>query len=107
MYIDLNARWNWSTESRIEAVRIAANLRNEILERNFNDEALASNSDGEYPFKSELRLLFDFALASSRPAVARPTRLAAAGGLQFQVENDRVIIGKRKRGAPIDKLVSG
>ena len=107
MYIDLNAALEvQSTESRIEAVRIAANLRNEILERNFNDEALASNSDGEYPFKSELRLLFDFArkLEAGR-GKADPNRPPQVD-YSFQVENDRVIIGKRKRGAPIDKLVS-
>lgn len=107
MYIDLNAELEVeATESRIESVHIAANLRNEALERHFNDEALASQTDGDYPFKAELRLLFEFArkLEIGR-GKADPNRPAQVD-YSFQVENGRVTISKRKRGSPIDKLVS-
>ena len=107
MYIELTPDLEVvGTESRIESVHIAANLRNEQLEKHFNDEALAAGTDGDYPFKAELRLLFDFArkleIGRGKADPNRPPQVDYA----FAVDNDRITISKRKRGAPIDKLVS-
>lgn len=107
MYIELTPELQVvATQSHIESVFIAANLRNEQLEKQFNEESLAAGADGDYAFKSELRLLFDFAqkleLGRGKSDPNRPPQV----DFSFQVENDRIHISKRKRGSPIDKLVS-
>ncbi len=107
MYIDLDADLAVrSTFSRIESVRIAANLRNDILEQHFNADTLASDADGDYPFKSELRLLHDFAckleVGRGKADSGRPAQVDYG----FIVNDGHVTITRRKRGAPIDKLVS-
>ncbi|MEW9899613.1 RNB domain-containing ribonuclease [Chitinivorax sp. PXF-14] len=107
MYIEIDDAFEViATESRVEQVKIAANLRNDVLEAHFNDETLANGSDGDYAFKAELRLLWQFACAlEKRRGKYDPTRPPQVD-YNFHVEDDRIRITTRKRGAPIDKLVS-
>jgi exoribonuclease-2 len=93
------------TRSAVEAVHIAANLRHDTLEASFNEEALhATRSD--YPFHEELRVLWELATVleagRNRPEPARALNM----DYSFYVENERVRIVPRKRGTPIDKVVS-
>ncbi|MGE5757334.1 MAG: ribonuclease catalytic domain-containing protein, partial [Sideroxydans sp.] len=93
------------SESRIERLHIAANLRHDTLEPLFNEETLAAGKL-DYPYAPELRLLWDFA---QKLEAARGK--SADNGTQqidytFHVENDHVTIGHRLRGSPIDKVVS-
>ena len=93
------------TESRIEQIHIAANLRHDTLEQLFNEDTLAAGRL-DYPFASELTLLWNLA-----------QKLEAARGkstesgipqidFNFHVENDFITITTRQRGSPIDKVVS-
>ncbi len=49
------------TETRLEMVHIAANLRHETLETQFNDDTLRNPAVPDYPYRRELEWLRDFA----------------------------------------------
>ena len=94
-----------ATHSRCERVPIAANLRHGELDEVFNADALAAG-DIAHEFGPELKRLWHFA---QRLQAARGK--ADAEGDQraeynFYVEDDRVRIVERKRGSPVDKVVS-
>jgi len=65
------------TETKLEMVHIAANLRHETLETQFNDDTLRNPAVPDYPYRRELEWLRDFA-ACWKPGVARPTRSTAS-----------------------------
>lgn len=93
-----------SCESKLERIKIAANLRSNLLETRFNETAL---NKGEilHPFSSELILLWKFACkmeASRGKANDNNDKI----DYSFEIQNDRVTINERRRGSPIDKVVS-
>jgi exoribonuclease-2 len=96
-------------ETRIERVPIIANVRLDLLDAEFTEESLARGG-GNYPFKTELELLWRFAVtleagrgkSNGRPENALPERV----DYNFRVEADRVAITPRRRGSPPDKVVS-
>ncbi|MDR2508316.1 MAG: RNB domain-containing ribonuclease [Candidatus Accumulibacter sp.] len=100
-----------ASESRIERVLIAANLRHHELEPVFNEKTL-SGTLPDFPFRDELKLLWAFA----RACETRRGKSSAAQGFDdynFSVEGDpddrencRISIVARKRGSPLDTLVS-
>jgi exoribonuclease-2 len=94
-----------SHESRVERVHIAANLRHDTLEPLFNEETLAAGKL-DYPFANELALLWNLAqkLEAGRGKSADSSTQQI--DYNFHVENDHVIISQRRRGSPIDKVVS-
>lgn len=92
-----------SCESKLERIKIAANLRSNLLETQFNETAL---NKGEilHPFSSELILLWKFACkmeASRGKANDNNDKI----DYSFEIQNDRVTINERRR-IPIDKVVS-
>ncbi|MBI3937231.1 MAG: RNB domain-containing ribonuclease [Betaproteobacteria bacterium] len=107
MYVELAPDLRMvAVSSRLERVSIAENLRHDALEQVFNEDTLAMGSVG-HRFGEELAVLWRFAgvLEAARG------KLESEVGPQrpehnFYVENDRVRIVERRRGAPIDKLVS-
>lgn len=89
--------------TRIESVRMAANLRHgtyDVLNKAFE----AGESAG-LPHETELRLLWEFAGALER-ARGKPSVNATMLDFTFRVEEGRVSIEPRRRGSPLDKLVS-
>jgi len=92
-------------ESRVERVHIAANLRHDTLEPLFNEETLAAGKL-DYPYANELALLWKLAqkleTARGKPADNSTQQV----DYNFQVEDDRISITQRRRGSPIDKVVS-
>jgi exoribonuclease II len=86
-------------------VRIAANLRHDTLEQQFNEESIAESRQ-DFPFGAELKVLYDLASVleggRGRPEVARGVNM----DYSFYVEGERVRIVQRRRGSPIDKVVS-
>ncbi len=92
------------TESRLERLHIAANLRHDTLEPLFNEATIAAGKF-DYEYANELRVLWNFA-----------NKLEALRGktgdnntqvdYNFYVENDRITITNRLRGSPIDKVVA-
>ncbi|SNR99583.1 exoribonuclease-2 [Methylobacillus rhizosphaerae] len=91
-------------ESRVEQVKVAANLRHDTLEPYFNENTLEQDSGHPYWQK----LLFLFRLAESLEKARGkfdPTRPIQTD-YNFYVKDGHVSIVGRRRGAPIDKLVS-
>jgi exoribonuclease-2 len=92
------------TETRLEMVHIADNLRHETLEVLFNDTTLRNPDTPDYPYRRELEWLRDFAavLEAGRGKADTVDRL----DYNFKVDGERISIVPRKRGSPIDKVVS-
>jgi exoribonuclease-2 len=105
---------NWtvlSTTTRAELVPIKNNLRHNDLDELVNEETLASGQ-GDYPHKTELGLLWQWALQleagrmKKREAFGLKPEQANRVDFNFYVEDDVVTIVRRKRGAPLDKIVA-
>jgi exoribonuclease II len=100
-----------STATRAELVPIKSNLRHNDLDHLVNEETLASG-EGEYPHKTELGLLWQWALQleagrmKKREAFGLKPEQANRVDFNFYVEDDVVSIVRRKRGAPLDKIVA-
>jgi len=101
-------------ESCVERIHIAANLRHDTLEPLFNEETLAAGKL-DYPYANELALLWNLVqkleAARGKPADNSTQQI----DYNFHIEsvellaghpNDRVSITNRRRGSPIDKVVS-
>ena len=113
LYAVLNTE-DWSvvsTTTRAERVPIKSNLRHNDLDAVVNEETLASG-EGEYPHKEELGLLWKWALQleagrmKKREAFGLKPEQANRVDFNFYVEDDVVSIVRRKRGAPLDKIVA-
>jgi exoribonuclease-2 len=113
LYATLNpADWSvLATETRAEMVPIASNLRHNDLDDLVNEETLASG-EGEYKHKEELGLIWQWAQVLE---AARMVKREGFGlkpeqnnrvDFNFYVENDVVTVSRRKRGAPLDKIVA-
>jgi len=105
MYIEVDAETLdiLSYESRVERVHIAANLRHDTLEPLFNETTLAEGRL-DYPYAAELALLWELVqkMEIGRGKADNNTQL----DYNFHIENDHVTISNRRRGSPIDKVVS-
>ncbi len=100
-----------ATITRAELVPIQSNLRHNDLDALVNEETLASG-EGEYAHKAELALLWQWAL---KLEAGRMVKREAFGlkpeqnnrvDYNFYVEDDVVSVLRRKRGAPLDKIVA-
>lgn len=100
-----------STTTRAERVPIKSNLRHNDLDAVVNEATLA-NGEGDYPHKDELGLLWQWALQleagrmKKREAFGLKPEQANRVDFNFYVEDDVVTIVRRKRGAPLDKIVA-
>jgi exoribonuclease-2 len=113
LYATVDTR-DWSvvsTETRAEMVPIAANLRHNDLDEMVNEETLACG-EGDYPHKAELSLLWGWALdleaqrMKKREAFGLRPEQTNRVDYNFYVEDDVVSVVRRKRGAPLDKIVA-
>jgi exoribonuclease II len=93
------------TDSRVERIHIAANLRHDTLEPLFNEETLAAGKL-DYPYAPELALLWQFTHKLEALRGKSSDNSTQQVDYTFEVENDRISIGIRRRGSPIDKVVS-
>jgi exoribonuclease-2 len=109
--LDMN---DWSvlaTETVAEMVPVASNLRHNELDEQVTEQALADGS-GDYPHKDDISLLWQWAQQLEKGRMAK----REAFGLRpeqnnridfnFYVDDDVVTITRRKRGAPLDKIVA-
>lgn len=92
-------------ETRIETVEIGANLRHDALERVFNEETAAAGAI-EHGFGSELHVLWRLASKLETERRGGERDVEQRPEYSFHVENDRVTIVPRRRGTPIDTVVS-
>jgi exoribonuclease-2 len=113
LYATLNPA-DWSviaTATRAELVPIKSNLRHNDLDDLVNEETLASGA-GEYPHKAELALLWQWAqhLEAGRMKKREEFGLKPEQNnrvdFNFYVDDDVVSVVRRKRGAPLDKIVA-
>jgi exoribonuclease-2 len=113
LYATLNPE-NWSvlsTETRAERVPIQHNLRHNDLDELVNEHTLETG-EGDYPHKAELGLLWKWALQleagrmRKREAFGLKPEQANRVDFNFYVEDEVVTIVRRKRGAPLDKIVA-
>ncbi|KXS33540.1 MAG: putative exoribonuclease II [Candidatus Gallionella acididurans] len=100
-----------SHESRVERIHIAANLRHDTLEPLFNEETLAAGKL-DYPYADELAVLWKLVQKLEEGRGKSSDNNAQQVDYNFHIENDpssedaRVSITQRRRGSPIDKVVS-
>jgi exoribonuclease-2 len=113
LYATLDTQ-DWSvlaTETRAEAVPIAANLRHNDLDALVTEENLASGA-GEYPHKADIAQLWQWALVLEQGRMAKREGFGLKPeqtnrvDFNFYVDDDVVTISRRKRGAPLDKIVA-
>ena len=113
LYVDVNESDGAiiATSSAIDLVEIGANLRHDVLDAEVTKENLESGA-GEFPCKPELQFLWRFANALEKVR-GKPSTAAHMRDYNFRVDwentqngEHRVEISERKRGAPLDKIVS-
>jgi exoribonuclease-2 len=107
-----------ATETRIERVPIAANLRHDQLDDVITETSLTGEAVAEYPFAAELAFCFRLAreLKARREVVRGKPELFNRPDYNFRLERDddetepegseSVQISTRRRGAPLDLIVS-
>ncbi|MDB5936906.1 MAG: ribonuclease [Massilia sp.] len=100
-----------STVTRAEMVPIKSNLRHNDLDDLVNEETLASG-EGEYPHKAEMALLWKWALQLEAGRMKKREEFGLKPeqnnrvDFNFYVDDDVVSVVRRKRGAPLDKIVA-
>jgi len=106
------------TETRIERVPIAANLRHDQLDEVVTEAALTGEAVAEFRFAAELAFCFRLArhLKAAREVVRGKPELFTRPDYNFRLErdddgvepagNEPVSISTRRRGAPLDLIVA-
>jgi len=106
LYLDVSDDFTViKTESRIEKIKIVANLRHNELEQYFNEIAL-NKGDFKHTFSQELSLLWKFACKMENQRGKANDINNDKIDYSFEIKNNRVTISERRRGSPIDKVVS-
>ncbi|MEQ1880105.1 MAG: RNB domain-containing ribonuclease [Burkholderiales bacterium] len=105
MYLEVTADLEIkSVRNAVESIRIAANLRHDDLEDSFTEEAMAAGALA-FPFGGELALLWRLANQLEK-ARGKSEPVQNRKDYNFHIDDNRVRIVERKRGSPLDKLVS-
>ena len=106
MYLDVADDFTvTATSTRIEQVKVAANLRHDTLEEQFNEATLAGGSI-DHPFGRELAALWNFACKMETLRGKTNDSNNERIDYSFNLHGDHVMITERRRGSPIDKVVS-
>jgi exoribonuclease-2 len=106
MYLDVADDFTITgTTSCVERVKVAANLRHEALEEHFNEFTLAAGSLA-HPLGSELLTLWKLACKLEANRGKANDSNNDRVDYSFSVADDRITITPRRRGSPIDKVVS-
>jgi exoribonuclease-2 len=106
LYLELAADLSVAgSTTRLERVPIVANLRHDALEEACTSEALASGA--AHPrFGTELGALWRLAGRLGTERRKEEAEVEARAEYVFRIENDRVRIIPRRRGSPLDRIVS-
>ena len=104
LYVDVGPGWSVAgRHTRLERVPVAANLRHAQYDQ--LNQLFESGKAAGLAYEEDLRELWRVALALEARR-GRPSAGALALDYSFHVEDGRVRIVPRRRGAPLDKLVS-
>ena len=105
MYVELDSEFTiLQRRTVLERVRISRNLHHNMLDDQFDDAAVAAGR-AAFEFGEELLLLYRFAVCLEQQRGKNENRPQRTD-YNFYVDDDRVRIVPRKRGAPLDKLVA-
>lgn len=94
-----------ATTTRIERVPIVENLRHAVLEEVLNEESLAAGRV-EHRHGTELTLLWRLARSLETARRGDVPEVEGRPEYSFYVEDGRIRIVRRRRGTPIDSIVS-
>ena len=93
-----------ANETKLEKIKIADNLRHDVLEPFFNAGTL--EKDSGHAYWAQLKALFGLAENLEKARGKADTNRAPQIDYNFYVNDGRVKIVARERGAPMDKLVA-
>jgi exoribonuclease-2 len=110
LYVDVDPQTMQVLEqfSRLDRIRVAGNLRHNQFD-GFEDEArFAGAAAGDFPHAGELAVLWRFTLAQSaeRDRVRGKPEQRSRADFSFYVQGEEVEIKRRRRDAPIDRIVA-
>jgi exoribonuclease-2 len=100
-----------ATQTVAERIRVSANLRHNQLDELVTEENLATGN-GEYAHKEDIAQLWQWAQVLEKARMAKREGFGLKPeqnnrvDFNFYVEDDVVTIQRRKRGAPVDKIVA-
>jgi exoribonuclease-2 len=109
------------SETRLERVPVAANLRHDKLDAVISETSLTGGAAADYPFAAELAFAFRLAgvLKARREVVRGKPELFNRPDYNFRLQDgegeptgkepngeETVVISQRRRGAPLDLIVS-
>ncbi|MDB5822745.1 MAG: ribonuclease [Herminiimonas sp.] len=106
---------DWSvvaTETVAESIPVSANLRHNDLDQIVTEETLAAKEGPDYPHKQDIELLWQWAQVLEQGRMAKREIFGLKPeqnnrvDFNFYVEDEVVTITRRKRGAPLDKIVA-
>ncbi|MFZ6820119.1 RNB domain-containing ribonuclease [Undibacterium sp. Ji22W] len=113
LYVTVNTE-DWSilsSETKVEAIFMSSNLRHNELDTLVTEENLAIDA-GEYAHKADISLLWKWVQVLEagrmvkRESFGLKPEQTNRVDFNFYVEDDVVSIVRRKRGAPLDKIVA-
>ena len=104
-------------DTRIERIRVAANLRHDVLDARVTEDTLSGSSPADYPHAAELGFAFRLAraLKARREVVRGKPETFNRPDYSFRLQraaegeptgDEPVQIEPRRRGAPLDLIVS-
>jgi exoribonuclease II len=109
LYVDLDADGTRiiARSSRLERIRVAANLRHDQLDDLVTEASLADPAVS-LPFGDALRVLWKLTLActAERERVRGKPEPRFRSDFNFYVDGDQVRIVQRRRDAPLDRIVA-
>lgn len=106
LYFDIDGAYEITRiRSRIERVSIGANLHHDKLEATINAQTLA-RGDSTHPLAQEFGCLWEVAQRLEAQRIANGANSQIHIDYNFYVDDDRVRITERQRGAPVDKIVA-
>src|SRR5262245_18675009 len=94
-----------SSTMRIERVPLAANLRHDVLDRLVVEASLATSAV-DHRFGAELVALWRIANRLGAARRKEENEAEPRPEYSFYIENERVRIVRRRRGTPVDRIVS-
>ncbi len=105
LYVEITPEFEIvSTETKLEKIKVADNLRHDELEPFFNENTLAEDSGHDY--WARLKTLFEFAECLEKARGKADPNRAPQIDYNFYVNDGIVSIVPRGRGSPMDKLVA-
>jgi exoribonuclease II len=105
LYVEITPEFEViATETKLEKIKVADNLRHDEIEPFFNENTL--ENDSGHPYWARLKLLFEFAESLEKARGKYDPNRAPQIDYNFYVTDGIVKIVDRERGSPMDKLVA-